>query len=60
MAGVIAAAVDAPDGHLAIVLDPPLAAQDVVDAGRDLVPLVVVAQPAGGRTHTESDRSPKL
>lgn len=39
----IAAAV--PDGNLPVVLDPALAAQDVVDAGRHLVPLVVVSSP---------------
>lgn len=57
----LAAAVDAPDGHLAVVLHPALAAQDVVDAGRDLVPLVVLTQPAGGaHTQGQSDRTPSL
>lgn len=39
----IAAAV--PDGNLPVVLNPTLAAENVVDAGRHLVPLVVVSTP---------------
>lgn len=39
----VAAAV--PDGNLPVVLNPALAAQNVVDAGRHLVPLVVVSTP---------------
>lgn len=34
-----------PDEHLAIMLDPALATQDVVDAGCHLVPLKVVPKP---------------
>lgn len=34
-----------PDEHLPIMLDPALAAQDVVNAGRHLVPLKVVPKP---------------
>lgn len=50
-------AVDVPDGHLSVVFDPALAAQDVVDAGRHFVPLVVVAEPAGSaRAHTHTIR----
>lgn len=30
------------DGHLAVVFQPPLLTQDVVDAGHHLVPLVVI------------------
>lgn len=33
------------DGNLPVVLNPTLAAQNVVDAGRHLVPLVVVSAP---------------
>lgn len=37
----VAAAV--PDGDLAVVLDPALPAENVVDAGRHLVPLIMVS-----------------
>lgn len=40
------AALGVPDGDLAVVLDPPPAAQDVVHAGGDFVPLVVISKPA--------------
>lgn len=33
------------NGHLSVVLDPALAAQDVMDARRHLVPFVVVPEP---------------
>lgn len=39
-------AVDIFDGHLSVVFNPALAAQDVVDAGRHFVPFVVVPKPA--------------
>ena len=42
------AAPDVSDGDLPVVLDPAPAAQDVVNAGGDLVPLVVVAETGGG------------
>ena len=42
------AALGVPDGDLAVVLDPAPATQDVVYAGGDLVPLVVVPEPGGG------------
>ena len=32
------------DGDLPVVLDPALATENVVDAGRDLVPLIVVSK----------------
>lgn len=38
------------DGHLSVVFDPPLAAQDVMDAGCHFVPFVVVPKP-GSITH---------
>ena len=41
------AALGVPDGDLAVVLDPASAAQDVVYAGGDLVPLIVVPEPGG-------------
>lgn len=37
--------VDIFDGHLSIVFDPALAAQDVMDAGCYFVPFVVVPKP---------------
>lgn len=37
------------DQHLAVVLDPARAAEHVVDAGGDLVPLEVVPRPADRR-----------
>lgn len=43
-----------PDEHLPIVLDPALAAQDVVNAGCHLVPLKVVPKPERGRTREGS------
>ena len=43
------AALGVPDGDLAVVLDPASAAQNVVYAGGDLVPLIVVPEP-GART----------
>lgn len=45
--------VDIFDGHLSIVFDPALAAQDVMDAGRHFVPFVVVPKPVE-ITHTHT------
>lgn len=42
---VAGAVLGVPDQHLPIVLDPALAAQDVVDAGCHLVPLKVIPKP---------------
>lgn len=41
--------VDIFDGHLSVVFDPPLTAQDVMDAGRHFVPFVVVPKPVDVR-----------
>lgn len=38
------AALGVPDGDLAVVLDPPPSAEDVVHTRSDLVPLVVIAK----------------
>lgn len=47
--------VDIFDGHLSIVFDPALAAQDVMDAGRHFVPFVVVPKPVEiTHTHTHT------
>lgn len=50
--------VDIFDGHLSIVFDPALAAQDVMDAGCYFVPFVVVPKPNKKKpnkiSHTDS------
>lgn len=43
------AALGVPDGDLAVVLDPPPPAEDVVHARGDLVPLIVIAEPESTR-----------
>lgn len=48
---VAGAVLRVPDKHLPVVLDPALAAQDVVNAGRYLVPLKVVPKP--GQAHID-------
>lgn len=37
------------DGHLSVVLQPPLLTQDIVDAGHRLVPLIVIPISRGWR-----------
>ena len=37
--------VDIFDGHLSVMFDPALSAQDVMDAGRHFVPFIVVPKP---------------
>lgn len=39
-----------PDEYLPVVLDPALATEDVVNAGRHLIPLKVVPKPVRERT----------
>lgn len=50
--------VDIFDGHLSIMFDPALTAQDVMDAGCYFVPFVVVPKPnkrkKNSHTHTQS------
>lgn len=51
---VVGAVLRVPDQHLSIMLDPALAAQDVVDAGGHLIPFVVVPEPFRGQKEDNS------
>lgn len=46
---VVGAISRVPDQHLAVVLDPALPTQDIVDAGSHFVPFIVIPKPFVGR-----------